>query len=46
MVKNMARTLIDVIRTATDDYLAQLDLDNLPTPQQISADIMTAVEQV
>lgn len=41
----MARTLIDVIRTATDDYLAQLDLDNLPTPQQISADIMTAVEQ-
>lgn len=44
-ITRMARTLIDVIRIATDDYLSQLDLDNLPPPQQISADIMTAVEQ-
>ena len=39
----MAKTLDEVIRTTTADYLSQLDLDNLPTPDQIASDIISLV---
>lgn len=39
----MSRSLNETIKTVTDDYLEQLDLDNLPAPSDMEAELVIAV---
>lgn len=40
----MARTLNEIVQIKTDEYLDNLDLDNLPSPMDIEAELVTSVK--